>query len=112
MSLTSNGLPGVACMIKNVNAAIASNRGDEPEDPVHGESQHAGSGLLTGAFADRGSDDAPGGQAARHPTLADAVAFRRPITLTRPNTVVKVVSVHLMIEQRDDSIAQFYVSRT
>jgi hypothetical protein len=23
LSLTSNGLPGVACMIKNVNAAIA-----------------------------------------------------------------------------------------
>src|SRR5215216_3396611 len=86
--------------------------GDEPEDPVHGKSHHAGSGLLTGVFAVLGSNHAPGGQAARHPVLADAVAFRRPITLTRPNTVVKVVSVHLMIEQRDDSIAQFYVSRT
>src|SRR5215212_7954229 len=54
----------------------------------------------------------PAGQAARHPALADAVAFRRPITLTRPNTVVKAVRVLHMIEQRDDSIAQFYVSRT
>ena len=83
------------------------NGGDEPEDPVHGESQHAGFGLLTGVFADRGSDDAPGGQATRHPALADAEALRRPLTFTRPNNVVKVVSVHLMNEQRDDSIAQF-----
>jgi hypothetical protein len=30
----------------------------------------------------------------------------------RPNTGVKVVSVHLMIEHGDHSTAEFYVSRT
>src|SRR5215216_8206254 len=33
--------------------------GDEPDDSVHGESHHAGSGLLAGVFASRGSDNSP-----------------------------------------------------
>src|SRR5215216_2021465 len=85
---------------------------NEPEDPVHGESQHAGFGLLTGVLAVHGSDEASGSQAVRHPNSADVVALWLPISSTRPNNVVKAVSVHLMIEQGDDSIAQFYVSRT
>src|SRR5829696_2291571 len=87
--------------------------GDEPEDPVHSESQHAGFGLLTGVLADLGKGEPPDAQATQlHRVSADTVAIRLPITSTRPNTVVQVVSVHLMIEQRDDSTAQFYVSRT
>src|SRR5829696_2431174 len=86
---------------------------DEPEDPVHSESQHAGFGLLTGVLADLGRGEPPDAQATQlHRVSADTVAIRLPITSTRPNTVVQVVSVHLMIEQRDDSTAQFYVSRT
>jgi hypothetical protein len=86
---------------------------DEPEDPVQCESHHAGFGLLTGVLADRESDEPPDVQATQPERVsADAVAIRLPISSARPNSVVKVVSVHLMIEHRDHSIAQFYVSRT
>ncbi len=66
-----------------------------------------------GVFADRGSAEPSDAQATRLQRVAsDAVVNRLPITSMRPNTVVKVVSAHLMIEHGDDSIAQFYVSRT
>src|ERR687893_3022605 len=58
---------------------------DEPEDPIQGESQHAGSGLLAGVYADRGSDGAPGAEAPHRPSSVDIVAPQLPITSSRPN---------------------------
>ena len=66
-------------------------RRNEPEDPVQGESQHAGSGLLTGVLRRSRERESPGRPS--DPCIqvsADAMALRLPITSTRPNTVVKV----------------------